>query len=87
MKLRLPNELALFAYCRKELQIEANVVVEYAKEYWRLELAHNCWNRGFGSSLNRRSPDMARDLEMVSKRTTSSVLWQCMNIKYSNYYN
>jgi hypothetical protein len=42
------------------------MVVEYAKEYWRLELAHNCWNRGFGSSLNRRSPDMARDLEMVS---------------------
>ena len=40
--------------------------VEYAEEHWRLEPAHNCWNRGLGSSLNRRSANRAWDFEMVT---------------------
>ena len=43
------------------------MVVEYAKEYWRVELTHNCRNNRFSSSLNRRSHDMAWDLEMVGQ--------------------
>jgi hypothetical protein len=45
------------------------MVVEYAKEYWGVELTHNCRNNRFGSSLNRRSHDMAWDLEMVDQWT------------------
>jgi hypothetical protein len=45
------------------------MVEEYAKEYWRVELTHNCRNNRFGSSLDRRSHDMAWDLEMVGQWT------------------
>jgi hypothetical protein len=42
------------------------MAVEYEKEHWGLEFAHDCWNCGTGNSLYRRNPDMAWDLKVVS---------------------
>ena len=65
--------------------IEANMVVEYAKEYWRIELTHNCRNNRFGSSLNRRVHDMAWDLEMVGQWTILPTITNAIRRKYQIY--
>ena len=66
-------------------EYDEEVVDRRDKEHAQEDCSSNCWNRGFGNSLNRRSPTMAWDLEMVSLRTTSSVI--NARISNSNYYS
>jgi hypothetical protein len=61
------------------------MVVEYAKERWRVELTLNCRNSRFGNSLNRRSHDMAWDLEMLGQWTILPTITNAILRKYQIY--